>query len=85
MLSYLREFPSETVEMGKVKRKGIIGEAKPGSAMHLISPLRHNRDSQAESHKESYGTQKRVDSSIRIIFPLYTRISVGKSKKKIYG
>lgn len=53
MLSYLGEFAPEIVEKWEVNRKGIAGEAKPGSAMHVISPVRHNRDSQAESHKES--------------------------------
>lgn len=49
MLSYLGEFAPEIVEIWEVNRKGIAGEAKPGSAIHVVSPVRCNRDSQAES------------------------------------
>lgn len=74
------------VEIGKVKRKGIVREAKQGRTMHLISTLRHNSDSQGVSQEKSYGTiggraQKWVDSSIRMIFPSYTRSDMEKSKK----
>lgn len=77
-------------EMGKVKKNKIVGETKKERTMQLISPVRHNSDSQAASQEKSYGihwgrTQKWLDSSVRMILPLHARIDIEKSKKKFPG
>lgn len=78
------------VEMVKVNRKGIDGEAKQGMTTHLISMLIRDSHPQATNQEKSYGTiaertQKWADSSIRMIFPLYTRIDTEQSKKIFMG